>query len=194
MWHHTAAMKKKPLSSSPAQLTHVDKAGRARMVDVSAKNETERVATACALLRCAPVTREAIASGTLAKGEALTTARVAGVLAAKKTSELIPLCHPIALTDIIVNLAAVSEGIAIEATAKTRGRTGVEMEALVAASVAGLTLYDMAKAVERGMVLDAVRLVAKRGGKSGAWQRAGELAGSRSTASRPPIVARPSRQ
>jgi cyclic pyranopterin phosphate synthase len=125
-------------------------------------------------LRCAPATRDAIATNALAKGEALATARIAGVLAAKKTSALIPLCHPIALTDVVVELASVSEGIAIEATARALGRTGVEMEAMVAASIAGLTLYDMAKAVERGMVLDAVRLVAKRGGKSGTWLRAGE--------------------
>ena len=164
-------MKKPQPRKSPAQLTHVDETGRVRMVDVSDKGETTRLARARALLRCTPATRDAIANGSLAKGEALATARVAGVLAAKKTGELIPMCHPIALTDVIVDLVPVDDGIEIEATAKTVGRTGVEMEAMVAASIAGLTLYDMAKAIERGMVLDAVRLVEKRGGKSGTWLR-----------------------
>jgi cyclic pyranopterin phosphate synthase len=141
------------------------------MVDVSQKPDTERVAVARALLRCTPSTRDAIVRGDVAKGEALAAARIAGVLAAKQTGELIPLCHPIALTDVAVDLASVDDGIAIEATAKTVGKTGVEMEAMVAAAIAGLTLYDMAKAVERGMVLDQVRLVEKRGGKSGTWRR-----------------------
>lgn len=156
------------------RLTHVDADGQVQMVDVSGKPETERVAVARALLRCRPETRDAIMSGSVAKGEALAAARVAGVLAAKKTGELIPLCHPIALTDVQVALAGTAHGIAIEATARTVGRTGVEMEAMVAASVAGLTLYDMAKAAERGMVLDAVRLVEKRGGRSGVWRRPDE--------------------
>lgn len=160
--------------TAAARLSHVDESGRVRMVDVSQKGETIRVARARALLRCTPTTRDALASGALAKGEAFATARVAGVLAAKKTGELIPMCHPIALTDVVVDVTPVDEGIAIEATARTVGRTGVEMEAMVAASIAGLTLYDMAKAVERGMTLDAVRLVEKRGGKSGPWLRAGE--------------------
>lgn len=159
--------KTKPLRA----LTHVDDKGRVRMVDVSQKPETERLARATALLRCAPSTRDAITSGALAKGEALATARVAGVLAAKKTGELIPMCHPIALTDVVVDLVPVAAGVAIEATARTVGRTGVEMEAMVAAAVAGLTLYDMAKAVQRDMILDDVKLVEKRGGKSGVWQR-----------------------
>lgn len=141
------------------------------MVDVSAKADTERLARARALLRCAPSTRDALLGGTIAKGEAAVTAKVAGVLAAKRTGELVPLCHPIALTDVQVELTAVDEGVAIEATARTFGKTGVEMEAMVAASVAGLTLYDMGKGVERGMVLDGVMLVEKRGGKSGVWLR-----------------------
>jgi cyclic pyranopterin phosphate synthase len=141
------------------------------MVDVSKKPDTERVAIARALLRCTKATRDAIVRGEVAKGEALAAARVAGVLAAKQTGSLIPLCHPIALTDVAVDLAAVDDGISIEATARCVGKTGVEMEAMVAASIAGLTLYDMAKAVERGMVLDRVRLVEKRGGKSGTWRR-----------------------
>lgn len=156
------------------KLTHVDEAGRVQMVDVSAKHETERVAVARALLRCSRATRDAITSGALEKGEALATARVAGILAAKKTGELIPMCHPLALTDVAVKLEPVADGIAIEAVARTVGRTGVEMEAMVAASVAGLTLYDMAKAIQRDMVLEAVRLVEKRGGKSGVWFRPGE--------------------
>lgn len=141
------------------------------MVDVSQKPDTERVAVARALLRCTPTTRDAIVRGDVAKGEAIAAARVAGILAAKQTGALIPLCHPIALTDVAVDLSSVDDGIAIEATAKTVGKTGVEMEAMVAASIAGLTLYDMAKAIERGMVLDRVRLVEKRGGKSGTWRR-----------------------
>jgi cyclic pyranopterin phosphate synthase len=154
-----------------AKLTHVDDHGRVSMVDVSNKAETARSATARGLLRCTRATRDAIAQGKLKKGEALAAARVAGVLAAKKTGELIPLCHPIALTDVQVSFASVGAGIAIEATAKTMGRTGVEMEALVAVAVAGLTLYDMAKAVERTMTLADVQLVEKVGGKSGHWVR-----------------------
>ena len=141
------------------------------MVDVSAKADTEREATARALLRCAPSTRDALLGGTLGKGEAVATAKVAGVLAAKQTGTLIPLCHPIALTDVQLQLTAVDDGIAIEAVARTVGKTGVEMEALVACSVAGLTLYDMGKAAQRDMVLDGVMLVEKRGGKSGTWLR-----------------------
>jgi cyclic pyranopterin phosphate synthase len=141
------------------------------MVDVSHKPETERVAIARALLKCTPATRDAIAAGRLKKGDAVAAARIAGVLAAKKTGDLIPLCHPIALTNVDVDIAKVSAGLAIEARAHTVGRTGVEMEAMVAASVAGLTLYDMAKAIEREMVLSDVRLVEKRGGKSGHWKR-----------------------
>jgi cyclic pyranopterin monophosphate synthase len=153
------------------KLTHVDESGRARMVDVSDKAETQRIAVARALLRCAPDTRDALLGGTLKKGDAAAAARIAGVLAAKKTGDLIPLCHPIALTDVEVNLAADPEGVAIEATARTLGRTGVEMEAMVACAIAGLTLYDMGKSAERGMVLDQVRLMEKRGGKTGVWKR-----------------------
>ena len=156
------------------KLTHVDENGRVQMVDVSGKAETERVAVARGQLRCTTATRDAISGGTLKKGEALATARVAGILAAKRTAELIPLCHSLPLTDVQVDFTSVADGIAIETLAKTVGRTGVEMEALVACSVAGLVLYDMAKAVERGMVLDQVRLVEKRGGKSGTWLRVGE--------------------
>ncbi len=162
------------------KLTHVDDSGRVSMVDVSEKPQTERTAVARALLRCSPATRDAVTAGTLNKGEALAAARIAGVLAAKRTGELIPLCHPVALTDVSVDLTPVEDGIAIEARARTVGRTGVEMEAMVAVSVAGLTLYDMAKAAQRDMVLDAVRLVEKRGGKSGTWVRSGEKTAARS--------------
>jgi cyclic pyranopterin monophosphate synthase len=151
------------------RLTHVDGKGRIRMVDVSAKADTERLARAGALLRCAPAVRDALLGGTLAKGEAAATAKVAGVLAAKQTGALIPLCHPIPLTDVQVELTAVDDGVAIEAVARCVGKTGVEMEALVACTVAGLTLYDMGKAVQKDMMLDGVTLLEKRGGKSGAW-------------------------
>jgi cyclic pyranopterin monophosphate synthase len=156
------------------KLTHVDERGRVQMVDVSKKAETAREAVARGLLRCSRATRDAIVGGTLDKGEALAAARVAGVLAAKRTGELIPMCHPIGLTDVQLKLEPVDDGVAIEAAARTVGRTGVEMEAMVAVAVAGLTLYDMAKAAERGMTLEAVRLVKKSGGKSGTWLRPGE--------------------
>jgi len=156
----------------PKRLTHVDEQGRIRMVDVSAKADTERLARARALLRCTRATRDALLSGAVGKGEAVATAKIAGVLAAKQTGALIPLCHPIALTDVQVDVTKAVDGIAIEAVARTVGKTGVEMEALVACSVAGLALYDMGKAIERGMTLDGVMLVEKRGGKSGTWVNA----------------------
>lgn len=156
------------------KLTHVDENGRIQMVDVSPKAETERLAVARGLLRCTAATRDAILGGNLKKGEALAAARVGAILAAKRTAELIPLCHTLPLTDVQVDFTSSTEGIAIETLAKTVGRTGVEMEAMVACSVAGLILYDMAKAVERTMVLEQVRLVEKRGGKSGHWRRDGE--------------------
>jgi cyclic pyranopterin phosphate synthase len=144
------------------------------MVDVGAKAVSARLAVARALLRCAPATRDALASATTKKGEALVTARVAGILAAKQTGALIPLCHPVPLTDVAVDIVVVDDGLAIEARAACVDRTGVEMEAMVAATVAGLTLYDMGKALDRGMTLEAVRLVEKRGGRSGTWRRPGE--------------------
>lgn len=144
------------------------------MVDVSSKVESARVAVARGLLRCSPSTRDALWSASTKKGEAIVTARLAGILAAKQTGTLIPLCHPVPLSDVAVDVVAVDDGLAIEARAACVGRTGVEMEAMVAVSVAGLTLYDMGKAIERGMVLEQVRLVEKRGGKSGLWQRPGE--------------------
>lgn len=154
--------------------SHLDEEGRARMVDVSKKPETERVAIARARLRASDETLDALLGGRLPKGDALATARIAGILAAKRTGELIPLCHPLPLTNVDVRFVRGEGCLEIEAEAACVGRTGVEMEAIIAASVAGLTLYDMAKSVERGMVIDAVRLVEKRGGKSGHWRREGE--------------------
>lgn len=158
---------------STGDLTHVDASGQARMVDVSAKSETERIARASGEIRMHEDTLVAIVENTLAKGDVLAVARVAAVMAAKKTSELIPLCHPIALHDVQVSLTpdAGLPGIRCEVTARTIGRTGVEMETLTAASVALLTIYDMAKARDRGMQITNIALVEKLGGKSGVWKR-----------------------
>ncbi len=152
--------------------THLDAEGRARMVDVSDKQETDRVAIAGARVVMRPETLERIRSGDVAKGDVLAVARLAGIMAAKRTAELIPLCHPLALTSVKVDLECVPERSAVEitATCKLRGRTGVEMEALTAASVAALTVYDMCKAVDRGMVVTDLRLLRKSGGKSGNWE------------------------
>ena len=169
----TPATAKTAAQAAP-RLTHLDAQGRIQMVDVSDKAETARVAIARGLLRCTPQTRDALWSSSTKKGEAVVTARLAGILAAKQTGTLIPLCHPVPLSDVAVDVAVVEDGLAIEARAACVGRTGVEMEAMVAVTVAGLTLYDMGKAVERGMVLDAVRLVEKSGGRSGVWRRADE--------------------
>jgi indole-3-glycerol phosphate synthase len=152
--------------------THLDAEGRARMVDVSEKQETDRVAIAGARVVMRPETLERIRSGDVAKGDVLAVARLAGIMAAKRTAELIPLCHPLALTSVSVDLECVPERSAVEitATCRLRGRTGVEMEALTAASVAALTVYDMCKAVDRGMVVTDLRLLRKSGGKSGNWE------------------------
>jgi cyclic pyranopterin phosphate synthase len=153
-------------------LTHLDARGAARMVDVGDKPETERVAVASGMVIMLPATLRLIREGALKKGDVLTIARIAGIMAAKRTSELIPLCHPIALTKIDVDLA-LDEGasaVRITATAKTRGQTGVEMEALTAVSVAALTIYDMAKAVDREMRLTEIRLLEKHGGVHGDYQ------------------------
>jgi cyclic pyranopterin phosphate synthase len=159
-------------------LTHVDRAGRAKMVDVSAKPATARVAVARAEVRMRPETLALIRSNRVAKGDVLTVAQLAGVMAAKKTPELIPLCHPLALDDVQVRVVPASDAAAvrIEATVRTTGRTGVEMEALAAAAVAALTIYDMCKAADRGMTIERVRLVHKSGGRSGTYERAGEHA------------------
>src|SRR5262249_2496867 len=149
--------------------SHIDDAGRARMVDVSAKDETLREATARGRVVMQPETLRLLQRGEVAKGNVLTTAQVAGIMAAKRTHELIPMCHPLLLSGIEVELTPdeAASAVEISATVRTRGQTGVEMEALTAVSVAGLTVYDMCKAVDRGMRLEAVRLVAKSGGKSG---------------------------
>jgi cyclic pyranopterin phosphate synthase len=155
------------------KLTHLDEQGRARMVDVGAKPDTERVAVARGRVTMRPQTLALIQSGEMAKGDVLAVAQVAGVMAAKRTHELIPMCHPLLLTHIAVELAPSAEmeggsaSIDITATVKTMGKTGVEMEALTAVSVAALTIYDMCKAVDRAMRIQDVRLVRKSGGKSG---------------------------
>lgn len=151
------------------ELTHVDKKGRPRMVDVSAKAETERTAVACGEIKLARKTLELIAAGTVPKGEVLNTARLAGIQAAKKASEWIPLCHPLRLTHIDVTVVPVpDEGLVrVTATVKAVDRTGVEMEALTAVAAACLTVYDMCKAADKRMVIGGIRLVSKEGGKSG---------------------------
>lgn len=153
-------------------LTHVGPDGSARMVDVSAKAETVRLARAGGSIRMRPETLEAIRGNALAKGDVLGVARVAGIMAAKRTAELIPLCHSLSLDDVQVrfDFDDVLPGIRVEATALTTARTGVEMEAMVAASTALLTIYDMAKGLERGMVIEDVRLLEKSGGRSGHWR------------------------
>ena len=155
-----------------SKLTHFDDAGNARMVDVSAKDETERTATAGATVTMQPETLKLIIEGKARKGDVLGTARLAGIMAAKKTPDLIPLCHPLALSSVEVTLECdVSRNaVDITATCKLKGRTGVEMEALTAASVAALTVYDMCKAVDRGMVISDVKLLYKAGGKSGEYK------------------------
>ena len=150
-------------------LTHLDETGAARMVDVSAKANTAREAIAEGRIEMSPEALSAIRDGTTKKGDVLAVARVAGIMAAKKTSDLIPLCHPIALSSVTVDLTIGETAITATATARTTGPTGVEMEALTAVSVALLTLYDMAKAMDRGMRIEGVRLLSKTGGKSGTW-------------------------
>jgi len=150
-----------------SKLSHVDAAGAARMVDVSAKPETARAATAKGRVSMLAATAALIASGQAAKGDVLAAARIAGIMAAKRTAELIPLCHPLAIAGITVELEVTAEAVEIAATVNTTGPTGVEMEALTAVSVAALTIYDMLKAVDRGMRIEAIRVVSKSGGKSG---------------------------
>ncbi len=156
-----------------SELTHLDEHGQARMVDVGAKAETAREAIATGAVHLQPATLRAIARGQVPKGDVLAAARLAGIQAAKRTHELIPLCHPLRLTSVAVELTphARPPAVQIRATVRCFDRTGVEMEALVAVSVAALTVYDMCKAVDRGMTIDAVRLEETRGGKSGTWRR-----------------------
>jgi len=157
-----------------SKLTHFGAHGKAHMVDVAAKQETHRVARAAGRIRMLPATLKLIAAGTAKKGDVIGIARIAAIQAAKKTSDLIPLCHPLALTHVDVAFKLDRKAVAVDcvATVETRGRTGVEMEALTAVTAALLTIYDMCKAVDRGMRLENIELLEKSGGKSGTWTRA----------------------
>jgi cyclic pyranopterin phosphate synthase len=152
-------------------LTHMDEAGNARMVDIAEKSATTRVAVARSDVHLGQKTLDLIKGGTAAKGDVLAVARVAGIMAAKKTSDLIPLCHPISISSVTVDFSFTDWGIEVESRVSTVGPTGVEMEALTAVTVAALTIYDMIKAVERGARIENVRLERKEGGKSGTWSR-----------------------
>lgn len=160
------------MSDPERKLSHVDPEGKAAMVDVSAKSATVREATAAAFVAMTPETVQIVRDGGLSKGDALGVAKIAGIMAAKKTPDLIPLCHPLAITGIKVDLTLEDGGVRILSEVRTADRTGVEMEALVAASVAALTVYDMCKAVDKGIRIEFVELVNKVGGKSGGWTRA----------------------
>jgi cyclic pyranopterin monophosphate synthase len=153
-------------------LTHIDRGGAARMVDVSLKPATERVAVAAGFVRLSATTLDLVLSGNAKKGDVLGAARIAGIMAAKKTPELIPLCHPLPVSKVEIEIEPdrALPGLIVRATVKVTGQTGVEMEALTAVSVACLTIYDMVKAVERGMRIDGIRLIEKRGGKSGTYR------------------------
>jgi cyclic pyranopterin monophosphate synthase len=155
-----------------SKLSHINERGEAHMVDVSDKNVTTRSATARGRVTAKPATIAIITSGTAKKGDVLATARIAGIMAAKKTSDLIPLCHPLMISKVTVEFTLAETHIDIEATVKVEGKTGVEMEALTACSVTCLTIYDMLKAVDRGMVITDIRLVEKTGGKSGTFRSA----------------------
>lgn len=152
-----------------SKLTHLDQSGAARMVDVGAKPETARSATARGVIRMTGAALDAIRQGNAPKGDVLSTARIAGIMGAKRTAELIPMCHPLGLDAVAIDFEFLDDGIAVTATASLAARTGVEMEAMTAVSVALLTIYDMAKAVDKAMVIGDVRLIAKTGGKSGDW-------------------------
>jgi cyclic pyranopterin phosphate synthase len=151
------------------RLTHLDESGTARMVDVGAKPATERMARAGGIIRMSADALVAIKAGDAPKGDVLSAARIAAIMAAKRTGDLIPLCHPLSLDAVDVDFAFEDDGVRVTATASLTGKTGVEMEAMVAASVALLTIYDMAKALDKGMVIGEVRLLEKLGGKSGHW-------------------------
>lgn len=153
-----------------SRLTHLDEDGRARMVDVSGKAESAREAVAFGLVRMTPATRDLALGGKSRKGDVRAAAEIAGVMAAKRTADLIPLCHPLALSRVEVKVEAADEGLAVTAVAATTAPTGVEMEALTAVSIACLTVYDMLKAAERGMVIETIRLLKKTGGASGDWR------------------------
>ena len=159
LWHDAAM----------TQLTHLDEQGHARMVDIGAKQPTVRTAIASGCIRMSETALNAIRDGNAPKGDVIAAARIAGIMAAKKTAELIPLCHPLALDSVTLDFVFEPDGVRATATASLTGKTGVEMEALTATTVALLTVYDMAKALDKAMVIDGVRLIAKRGGKSGDW-------------------------
>jgi cyclic pyranopterin monophosphate synthase len=154
----------------PSELTHLDPAGAARMVDVSAKPATVREATAAGRIAMSAEAAGAIRAGAVQKGDVLAVARVAGIMAAKRTADLIPLCHPLPIAGVTLDLEVEADGVTATATVRTTHSTGVEMEAMTAVSVALLTVYDMAKALDRGMTIGAVRLLAKSGGRSGDWR------------------------
>lgn len=158
------------MSKKLSDLTHLDESGTARMVDVGAKQETHRQAIAGGFIRMSDAALAAIKAGNAPKGDVLGTARIAAIMAAKKTAELIPLCHPLALDAVNVDFTFEDQGVRVSATASLTGKTGVEMEAMVAVSTALLTIYDMAKALDKGMVIESVRLLEKTGGKSGHWR------------------------
>ena len=156
-----------------SKLTNLDEAGHAHMVDVSKKSDTDRMACATATVQLNKAAMAVLLEGNLKKGDALAVARIAGIMAAKKTSELIPLCHPLPITKVSVDLEPdrATHQVLITATVKTRGQTGVEMEALTAASTAALTVYDMMKAIDKGLTITSIQLEEKQGGKSGTWRR-----------------------
>ncbi|MBV1918589.1 MAG: cyclic pyranopterin monophosphate synthase MoaC [Sphingomonadaceae bacterium] len=156
--------------SNPDGLTHIDRDGNARMVDIGAKSQSQRLAVASGRIRMSDTSLAAIRAGNAPKGDVLGTARIAGIMAAKKTAELIPLCHPLALDSIALDFAYEQDAIRATASASLTGKTGVEMEAITAATIALVTIYDMAKALDKGMVIEDVRLIEKRGGKSGIWR------------------------
>jgi cyclic pyranopterin monophosphate synthase len=155
------------------KLTHLDDTGAAHMVDVSAKADTVREAVAEGRISMSPDALDAIREGTAKKGDVLATARIAGIMAAKKTPELIPLCHPLMLSKVSIDFAFEESGIRVNALVRLTGQTGVEMEAMTAVSVTLLTIYDMAKAIDKGMVISGIQLLSKTGGKSGEWSRGG---------------------
>jgi cyclic pyranopterin phosphate synthase len=159
-----------PSRKREGNLTHLDDAGAARMVDVSGKRETERRAIATGRISMSREAAAAIGGGNVPKGDVLAAARIAGIMAAKRTGELIPLCHPLPITSAAIDLSIDGDGVTATATITTTGRTGVEMEAMTAVSVALLTIYDMAKAIDKAMTIGGVRLLSKTGGKSGDWQ------------------------
>jgi cyclic pyranopterin monophosphate synthase len=159
------------MAAEKSRLTHVDEAGAARMVDVTAKEVTDRVAVATGRVLVSPAVVGLLRGEGVPKGDALGVARVAGIMAAKRTPDLVPLCHPLAISGVTVDLEVVDDAVAITATVRTADRTGVEMEALTAVSVAALTVVDMVKAVDKAAVITDVRIESKSGGKSGSWQR-----------------------